>query len=68
MKNLGYLETYSNYNPRPHVIKESRSNSVNDLCLKNTSIKTFRWLFDNNIELSTKNIQNLIIKNLIQYY
>lgn len=51
--------------PRPSAIIESRSSQINDLCLKNTPCHVFRWLMDNNIVLSLKNIQNLIIKNRV---
>lgn len=65
VENTGYLESYSNYNPRPHVINEKRSDEIEQLCLKNTSLDDFRWLFNNNLHLSSKNIQRLIIKNRI---
>lgn len=65
VENTGYLESYSNYNPRPNVINEQRSDEIEQLCLKNTSLDDFRWLFNNNLHLSSKNIQKLIIKNRI---
>jgi hypothetical protein len=52
---------------KPNII-ESRSSQVDDLCLKKTPINVFRWLFDNNIHLSTKNIKTLIIKNRIDVF
>ena len=63
--NNGYLESYQNIDPRPRAILDSRSSQINDLCLKNTPCHVFRWLMDNNIVLSLKNIQNLIIKNRV---
>ena len=36
---------------------------VNVLCQRNTNIKTFKWLMDNNIYFSLKNISQLIINN-----
>lgn len=65
VENTGYLESYSNYNPRPNVINGQRSDEIEQLCLKNTSLDDFRWLFNNNLHLSSKNIQRLIIKNRI---
>ena len=63
--NNGYLESYQNIDPRPSAILDTRSSQINDLCLKNTPCHVFRWLMDNNIVLSLKNIQNLIIKNRV---
>ena len=56
-----YIQSF----PRPSAILDSRSSQINDLCLKNTPSHVFRWLMDNNIVLSLKNIQNLIIKNRV---
>lgn len=58
-------DSYIRSFPRPSAIIESRSSQINDLCLKNTPCHVFRWLMDNNIVLSLKNIQNLIIKNRV---
>lgn len=60
-----YLESYQNIDPRPGAILDSRSSQINDLCLKNTPLHVFRWLMDNNIVLSRKNIDSLIIKNRV---
>lgn len=60
-----YLESYQNIDPTPGAIIDSRSSQINYLCLKNTPCHVFRWLMDNNIVLSLKNIQNLIIKNRV---
>lgn len=60
-----YLESLNNHNTIFNIVKESRSNDIDELCLKNTHCDIFKWLFNNNIELSRKNIQNLIIKNRI---
>lgn len=40
-----------------------RTNKINILCQKKTSVDTFRWLMDNNIHFSLKNISELIIHN-----
>ena len=56
-----YIQSY----PRHSAILDSRSSQINDLCLKNTPSHVFRWLMDNNVVLSLKNIQNLIIKNRV---
>jgi len=48
-----------------NLILDKRSKEADTLCLKNTSLQTFNWLFENNIHLSIKNIQNLIIKNRV---
>lgn len=53
---------------KPFIISETRSTQVDNLCLKKTPIRVFRWLFDNNIHLSTKNIQKLIIKDRIDVF
>ena len=46
-------------------ILDKRSKEIDTLCLKNTPLYVFHWLFENNIHLSIKNIQKLIIKNRI---
>lgn len=46
-------------------IKKERSEKLELFCKKKTSIKTFKWLFDNNINLSLHNIKTLIINNRI---
>ena len=46
-------------------IIDKRSKEIDTLCLKNTPVSTFIWLFENNLHLSIKNIQNLIIKNRV---
>lgn len=48
-----------------NVIHDKRSTEIDTLCLKNTPVSTFIWLFENNLHLSIKNIQNLIIKNRV---
>ena len=48
-----------------NVIHDKRSREIDTLCLKNTPVSTFIWLFENNLHLSIKNIQNLIIKNRV---
>ena len=63
--NNNYLESYQNIDPRPGLILDSRSSQVNDLCLKKTPWHVFRWLMDNNIVLSQKNIDSLIVKNRV---
>jgi len=66
MNKTEYLENYKNRdNLWPSVILESRSSQIQDLCLKETPVSVFRWLFENNIHLSIKNIQDLIIKNRV---
>ena len=50
-----------------HIL-DNRSKEIDDLCLKNTPIYIFHWLFVNNIHLSIKNIQNLIIKNRVDVF
>tara|TARA_Y100000996_G_scaffold229300_1_gene180431 strand:- start:3953 stop:5161 length:1209 start_codon:yes stop_codon:yes gene_type:complete len=60
-----YNGTYNNFYNLSVPILNSRSNEIDDLCLKNTPLNIFRWLFDNNLYLSVKNIQKLIIKNRI---
>ena len=47
-----------------HVLN-NRSEEIDILCLKNTPLYVFDWLFKNNIHLSIKNIQKIIIKNRI---
>jgi len=49
-------------------VLNNRSKEVDTLCLKNTPLSVFEWLFKNNIHLSIKNIQNLIIKNRIDVF
>lgn len=60
-----YLGSYQNIHESPNSILDSRSSQVNDLCLKNTPQHIFRWLMDNNIVLSQKNIDSLIVKNRV---
>ena len=60
-----YLGSYQNIHESPNSILDSRSSQVNDLCLKNTPQHIFRWLMDNNIVLSQKNIDYLIVKNRV---
>ena len=58
INNFKYL--YSNY-------KDEDFKKINDdlnlLCCKKTSIKTFQWLFNNQIFLKLNHINNLIINN-----
>jgi hypothetical protein len=49
-------------------ILDNRSKEIDDLCLKNTPLHVFQWLFENNIHLSIKNIHNLIIKNRVDVF
>lgn len=63
-KNL-WINVDKDINIRPYIISESRSRQIENLCLKKTPSSVFKWLFDNNIQLSVKNIQKLIIKNRI---
>ena len=49
-------------------VLNNRSKEVDTLCLKNTPLSVFEWLFKNNIHLSIKNIQKLIIKNRIDVF
>lgn len=60
-----YLESYQNIDQSSRAILDSRSSQINDLCLKKTPCHVFTWLMDNNIVLSLKNIQSLIIKNRV---
>lgn len=47
------------------TIKKERSKKLDELCKKNTSTGTFKWLMKNNIFFSLSNIKNLIINNRI---
>ena len=49
-----------NYNSRLSIDEQ-----FNEICKKNTSIESIKWLFQNNIFLSLKNIKYLIINNRI---
>lgn len=46
-------------------IKKERSERLEELCKKNTSTETFKWLIKNNIFFSLSNIKTLIINNRI---
>ena len=46
-------------------ISKKRSSEIDILCKKKTSVKTFKWLMENNIFFSLGNIKNLIIYNRI---
>ena len=47
------------------TIKKRRNMDIDNLCKKRTSIKTFRWLMDNNIFFSLTNIKTLIVNDRI---
>ena len=47
------------------TIKKRRNMDIDNLCKKRTSIKTFRWLMDNNIFFSLTNIKTLIVNGRI---
>ena len=47
-----YNGTYNNFYNLSVPILNSRSNEIDDLCLKNTPLYIFRWLFDNYLYLS----------------
>ena len=63
----GYIEKQNKlwYVVTDGKIIDKRSTEIDTLCLKNTPVSIFIWLFENNINLSIKNIQNLIIKNRV---
>tara|TARA_Y100001970_G_C14253609_1_gene873530 strand:+ start:4181 stop:5377 length:1197 start_codon:yes stop_codon:yes gene_type:complete len=46
-------------------IKVIRSQHIDILCKKKTSIHTFKWIFQNNLSFSLQNIKTLIINNRI---
>ena len=56
--NLGDL--YSNYKDKDF---QKINDDLNLLCCKKTSIKTFQWLFNNQIFLKLNHINNLIRNN-----
>jgi hypothetical protein len=45
------------------IILNRRSDELDKLCLKKTPCYIFKWLFENNINLTIKNIEKLIITN-----
>ena len=43
-------------------------NEINDLCIKQTSIKDFEWLFKNDVIFTLQNIKQLIIHNRVDVF
>lgn len=69
-KNISSLKTNQYNKLLAHTsntinIKKARSEKLDELCKKNTSTETFKWLMKNNIFFSLSNIKNLIINNRI---
>jgi hypothetical protein len=47
------------------IIINRRSDEIDKLCLKKTPCYIFKWLFENNINLTIKNMEKLIITNRV---
>jgi len=66
-----FVETKTNLwlkienNSSDELIIKRRSRQIEDLYLKKTPIKVFKWILDNNINITLTDIQKLIIKNRI---